>query len=48
MKQQFINEALFGLANLCSEYLCFMCFIPGMFQKFEKMELISKYKKHLP
>lgn len=50
VKRQFMNETLFGLANLYSEYLCFMFFIlvPGVFQQFEKMELISKYKTHLP
>jgi hypothetical protein len=48
VKRQFINETLFGLANLYSEYLCFMCFIPGVFQQFEKIELIRKYKTHLP
>jgi hypothetical protein len=48
VKWQFINETLFGFANLYSEYLCFVCFIPGVFQQFEKMELIRKYETHLP
>ena len=48
VKRQFINEMLFGLANFYSEYLCFMFFVPGVFQQFEKLEPIRKYKTPLP
>jgi hypothetical protein len=48
VKRQFINETLFGLANLYFEYLCFMCFIPGVFQQFDKMELIYPSLKFWP